>query len=577
MLRLDSLPYSLVHRATVAGVLTRHKAHQSYTTHASKHGRHRICPGLPLSIYVLLFNLTIQDDNDGNASVVSFHDEIDDVEDDFTVRPVDEGHELTFVVEDNGKLLPVDDIGPLSDDAASLQGYDDYAAGSDYGRPAKRTKPAHFDKTIRRAERSAKRISIEQSNNFFIDDDNGVPYTAPSRVAGTFGRRNREKGSTLPAYHKKVSHDLDSDDELMMAMREKGLPIGLQRKAGSNMIPRAYRLASSASSKSQADRSDWELKNGHKEWTLQDDRLLLRAYDLADIEIAYEIERLRAWRFKKAAEWMRRINKESVFSAKACHERYSALLDGTAAIPCDQDDNPDARHAAMAQFRDEREATREQKQAEKDHKEAEIQRIKEEAQARQAKKAAETATKRAIEANEKANRSMQRAAAAQLKYQQAEENKKKKAETAAAKEAKKAASAREKKFKEDFKLSNFKHVTESTPDPRAGLALTDLRRLCAARKLDIMGRNDALLQRLRDADDMLKSRQLIDMCKAKGVPTGGTKIQMKYQLALAAAHECASYSPDDDEMEESEEVADGGDEAEAEDVDIDMGMSMPGY
>lgn len=46
--------------------------------------------------------------------------------------------------------------------------------------------------------------------------------TASSRVPGSFGRVNRDKGSTLPAYHKKVSHELDSDDELIMAMREKG-------------------------------------------------------------------------------------------------------------------------------------------------------------------------------------------------------------------------------------------------------------------------------------------------------------------------------------------------------------------
>ena len=42
----------------------------------------------------------------------------------------------------------------------------------------------------------------------------------------------------------------------------------------------------------------------------------MRAYDLAGIEVAYEIERLRAWRWKKTAEWMHRMNKGSTFSGK---------------------------------------------------------------------------------------------------------------------------------------------------------------------------------------------------------------------------------------------------------------------
>ena len=41
-----------------------------------------------------------------------------------------------------------------------------------------------------------------------------------SRVLGTFGRRNRRKGESLPAYHKCVSHELNSDDETMMGMRD---------------------------------------------------------------------------------------------------------------------------------------------------------------------------------------------------------------------------------------------------------------------------------------------------------------------------------------------------------------------
>ena len=76
--------------------------------------------------------------------------------------------------------------------------------------------------TTQAAARSAKRTTIENSRTYDIDDEASVAYKAPSRKAGAFGRHNREKGSTLPAYHKKVTHDLDSDDELMIAMRDRG-------------------------------------------------------------------------------------------------------------------------------------------------------------------------------------------------------------------------------------------------------------------------------------------------------------------------------------------------------------------
>lgn len=88
--------------------------------------------------------------------------------------------------------------------------------------PSKSAQPAHFHVTTQAAARSAKRTTIENSRTYDIDDEASVAHKVPSRRAGTFGRHKREKGSTLPAYHKKVTHDLDSDDDLMMAMRDRG-------------------------------------------------------------------------------------------------------------------------------------------------------------------------------------------------------------------------------------------------------------------------------------------------------------------------------------------------------------------
>ncbi|KAF2445250.1 hypothetical protein P171DRAFT_454843 [Karstenula rhodostoma CBS 690.94] len=437
--------------------------------------------------------------------------------------------------------------------------------------------PAHFYQTTLAAERSAQRVTADDSVNYHIEDDAEIAYTAPSRVAGTFGRVNREKGSTLPAYHKKVSHELDSDDELIMAMREKGFSDKqiAQRLAKEGRIKYNSKSVSTRIQRIkvvQAQRADFELENGIIEWQLEDDQLLLRAYDLASIEIAYEIERLRAWRFKKTAEWMRRMNKDSVFSGRACHARYAALLDGTATIPCDVDDDPPARHAALDAFRRAKEAERDTERDAKEALAAAQERIKLEAAARQAQLNLEKATKQATKKAAANARATKRATKKTLEARQAEDHLKKKTAAAADKAARHAASEADVKFRADFALKHFRHVTDATPDPRRVLDLQDLRKLCRARKMnDHVRRGEGevkkvLLGRLREADEALRLTQLRALLAERGIPGGGTKVQMKYQLALFAARECDSYVRDG----EDEEEGDGGDEAEG--MEMDGGM-----
>jgi hypothetical protein len=110
---------------------------------------------------------------------------------------------------------------------------------------------------------------------FILDEDNDFLNKQSSRVPGTFGRRNRRKGESLPAYHKRVSHELDSDDEMMMMMREKGFSdrqiadklakdgrVRYDQKSISTRIMR-IRLA-------QADNVDFLLSEGYKEWEYDD-------------------------------------------------------------------------------------------------------------------------------------------------------------------------------------------------------------------------------------------------------------------------------------------------------------------
>jgi hypothetical protein len=121
---------------------------------------------------------------------------------------------------------------------------------------------------------SAVRTQADNTEAFILDEDTGFDTKPSSRVPGTFGRRNRKKGDTLPAYHKRVSHELDSDDEMMMEMRDKGFSdrqiadklakegrVRYDQKSISTRIMR-IRLA-------QADNVDFLLKEGYKEWEFE--------------------------------------------------------------------------------------------------------------------------------------------------------------------------------------------------------------------------------------------------------------------------------------------------------------------
>jgi hypothetical protein len=393
-----------------------------------------------------------------------------------------------------------------------------------------------------------------------------------SRIPGTFGRRHRArqdgKNDPLLAYHKKVSAELDSDDELIMTMREKGFSdkqisdklakdgrIRYDQKSISTRIAR-IRLA-------QAEHVDYLLEEGYKEWQYDDDVLLLQAYELANIEVNYEIERIRAWRFRKVSEYMRRLNKDALFSAKACTERYQGLMDGTAKIPSELDDDPQKRMQEMEAFRLEREAIREAERQEKEEKVARERKIKEEARMRNAQKAEEASIRQRAKLDARAEKAMQRAAQSQLKAQRARENEinRKLQMEQLNKEKMEEEEAKKRKHKEMNtnvtlsvnRVASFKTITAETPDPRNYLSIGDLQTLCVERSLSTSGRSKAeFVQRLRDADDAYSLNDIKNMCRSRGLNTAGNKIQLKFNLAMSIAKKFASFNPDG--------VAEGGNE-----------------
>jgi hypothetical protein len=286
--------------------------------------------------------------------------------------------------------------------------------------------------------------------------------------------------------------------------------------------------------------------------------MLLQAYALADIEVNYEVERIRAWRYRKVSEYMRRLNKDALFSATACRERYNALIDGTARIPTEIDDDPDTRRLELETYRQSREDTRIKAQEEKDAKEASERTDKDEARTLHAQKAEETAFKRHKKNEEKAQRAMARAAAAQVLTQRSGENVA--AKTQRNLQLKKQKTVDEKKVvkgkgkapvaattkpapnpNNTLTVPNDK-VTADTPDPRSYLSARDLTKMCADRGIPALGKSEAqLLADLRDADEEWSLNDLKKMCRSKGLNATGSKLQMKYRLAFAAAQVCQSF------------------------------------
>jgi hypothetical protein len=268
---------------------------------------------------------------------------------------------------------------------------------------------------------------------------------------------------------------------------------------------------------------------------------------------------------------MRRLNKDVLYSATACRERYNALVEGIARIPTEMDDDPDARRLELETFRESREQARDIEQAEKDAKEALERKTKGEARTRNAQKAEEIAYKRQQKEEEKAQRAMQRATAAQIRSQRAQEHAIAKAQRNA--QIKKQKTASEKASRSNSKgnatlkqAPNLKgtlplinsDITADTPDPRSCLSIADINRMCADRGIQTPGKSkDQLLSDLQNVDEEWSQQDLKKMCRSKGLNESGSKIYMRYQLALAAAQACKSFRAGvDTTLEDGDEMVD---------------------
>lgn len=195
----------------------------------------------------------------------------------------------------------------------------------------------------------------------------------------------------------------------------------------------------------------------------------MRAFDLADLEIRFEAERLRALRFRKVADWMHRFDKDIKYSSEACRDRYYALANGTARIPSDQDDDPAARKAEMARFCKEREIIRENERMQEENEKDDKKKEKEDVLTKRAKKATEAIKKRQEKERSKAARATEMAAKANIRLAQEEEKERKRQACLERLEKKKR--AREEKVKIREEERKARKLTQSDGDGEANTSV----------------------------------------------------------------------------------------------------------
>ncbi|EXJ87802.1 hypothetical protein A1O1_04729 [Capronia coronata CBS 617.96] len=165
-----------------------------------------------------------------------------------------------------------------------------------------------------------------------------------------------------PAVAKKVTADLDSDDEIIVRMKEarfleKDIAQALVDQGRTAYNPKTigtrWRRLKQALQKRQDELLDADMSDWHE----GDDDVLVEAVIKADKETKKAIEEAQARKWRIVADRMKTVNPVLNFSHKACRERYDALVNGNAKPTPESHPNPTPEILARIQSR----KTKEQK------------------------------------------------------------------------------------------------------------------------------------------------------------------------------------------------------------------------
>ncbi|KAI9724357.1 MAG: hypothetical protein M1812_000425 [Candelaria pacifica] len=155
------------------------------------------------------------------------------------------------------------------------------------------------------------------------------------------------------AIPKKIVADVDSEDEIIVRMKEEGFT---DSKIRDHLISEGRTKYNSKTISSRwgrlrrvlEARNDQLLDEQMIDWHAGEDELLLEAVVKANAEVDHRKEKIEAQRWKFVADCLRKLKPTASYSKNACQTRFEALQDGTASIPPELDDNPEKRAAEMA-------------------------------------------------------------------------------------------------------------------------------------------------------------------------------------------------------------------------------------
>ncbi|KAI9713292.1 MAG: hypothetical protein M1828_001465 [Chrysothrix sp. TS-e1954] len=176
----------------------------------------------------------------------------------------------------------------------------------------------------------------------FLDEDAGsrVPSSILAKKPATISKRVR---GGRPAYHKKVTRDLDSDDEIILEMkklgcRDKEIQARLIVEGRTRYSERTISTRHARLRRFQRAYQNLLLDEELTDWHEGDDDVLKAAYVESEPTLNQLLDDVRNKHWQQVSEQVaERMGGVARFSQKACQERFAALENDTARIPPELD------------------------------------------------------------------------------------------------------------------------------------------------------------------------------------------------------------------------------------------------
>ncbi|KAF1987200.1 hypothetical protein K402DRAFT_462917 [Aulographum hederae CBS 113979] len=178
------------------------------------------------------------------------------------------------------------------------------------------------------------------------DRDANVAGESSADEDGILGRK-RITGGRI-ALPKKITADLDSEDEIILRMKQDGYSdFNIAEKlAQEGRIRYDHKTISTRYNRIKiaiGARKDEQLDAELTDWHEGEDEILIEAMAKAEEVMKSRIQKITDRRFRYVADALHNIKPSVIYSPKACEKRYYEVMNGTAKIPPELDDDPAKR------------------------------------------------------------------------------------------------------------------------------------------------------------------------------------------------------------------------------------------